>query len=282
MRQLQLLLLALVGAIAAFLVPAEIRSTSLQIGDTLRRSLPVFSTLEKRKGGGGGGRGGGGSSSSGSSSSGSSGSSSGSSGSSGGGRSGSSGSSGSTSSSSNSGGRTSSGSGVRPSYGGGRAYGGGSSVPYSSGKKTPKGLIAGGILAGGALGFLGTAWAASWIYGAYPYHYNRPWVYYNQSSNQNETTPVNCLCGRYRSCGCDENDDQNYIKSVIGNGSPAQFNKSLVTVANNGSQKTIFLNGDLPNGTTASGGTDSGVAGMSPKAAWAFATFMLATVFVAL
>jgi len=134
----------------------------------------------------------------------------------------------------------------------------------------------------GALGFLGTAWAASWLYGAYSYPYNRPWVYYNQTSNKNETTPVSCLCGRYQSCGCDENDDQNYIKSIIGNGAYGQLNNSVVTVANNGSRKTIYLNGDLPNGTTASGGTDSGVGAMSPKAAWAFAAVMVALVFSSL
>jgi uncharacterized membrane protein YgcG len=69
MRQLSFLLIALLGAFAAFasLIPAKARSTSLQL---VERDAPELNILEKRKGGGGGGKGGG---SSGSSSSGSSG-----------------------------------------------------------------------------------------------------------------------------------------------------------------------------------------------------------------
>jgi uncharacterized membrane protein YgcG len=73
MRQLSFLLIVLFGALAAlaYLVPAEVRSTSLQV---VERDAPELNILEKRKGGGGGGKGGG-SSGGHSSSSGSSGSS---------------------------------------------------------------------------------------------------------------------------------------------------------------------------------------------------------------
>lgn len=46
------------------------------------------------------------------------------------------------------------------------------------------------------------------------------------------------------------------MDSLLGNGTSAPQNSSMVTVANvNGTQKA-YINGTLPNGTTASGGTD--------------------------
>jgi hypothetical protein len=211
--------------------------------------------LERRKGGGGrgGGSSGGGSSSGGSSSS--------------GGRGGSSGGS--------SGGRTSTGSGVSPRFGGGRYYGGGAAVPYSAGSKTPKGLIAAPLLLGaGALAIM----PGLWLYSVYPYHYNNPYRFYNRTANgtrngnnndndrrmvrlvtrqeqqgANETLPVVCLCQEYSPCGCDENDDPTYINDLVGNGSYAALNKTLVTVSDVNNTRTLVLNGTLPNGTTAAG-----------------------------
>ncbi|KAI1209149.1 uncharacterized protein F4807DRAFT_427366 [Annulohypoxylon truncatum] len=205
--------------------------------------------LWKRKGGGGsGGRGGSGSS--GGSSSGSSGSS--------GGR----GSSGSTSggrgsSSSNTGGSTTTGSGVRPGYGGGTYYGGGAKQPYRSGTTSPSGIVP-FVLAGTALGTLGFI-GATWAYGAYVYPYTHHYYYHNTTNNQNETKPVTCLCDYYEVCGCDDNGNQTYFNSVIGDGSYAGLNRSLVTVADNTTtnESTIYIKGSLPNGTTSSGGTES-------------------------
>ncbi|CAO2657932.1 Nn.00g071920.m01.CDS01 [Neocucurbitaria sp. VM-36] len=203
-------------------------------------------TLEKRKGGGG--RGGGG-------------------GSSGGGRSGGSSSGGSsrTSSSSFSGGSTRSGSGPSRAFGNGRYYGGGAAVPYSAGSRTPKGLLAGALIAP----FLILAvFPGIWLYNVYPYHYNNPYRFYNQSAinntnsnskratGANETLPVLCLCQEFSVCGCDENDDQQYLDDLVGNGSYASLNKTLVTVSDVNGTKTLVLNGTLPNGTTAPGGTD--------------------------
>ncbi|KAH4048317.1 hypothetical protein HBH98_226130 [Parastagonospora nodorum] len=218
-------------------------------------------TLQRRKGGGGRG---GGSSSGGSSS--------------GGGRSGGgSSSSGRTSGSSMAGGRTSTGSGPKPAYGRGAYYGGGAAVPYSAGSRTPKGLIAAPLLVGGAaLAIM----PGLWLYSVYPYHYNNPYRFYNRTANRtnnndndndrrslvylvtrqeqgaNETLPVVCLCQEFSPCGCDENDDPAYISDLVGNGSYAALNKSLITVSDVNNTRSLVLNGTLPNGTTAAGGED--------------------------
>jgi len=197
--------------------------------------------LWKRRGGGGGGGGrGGGSSSSGSSSSGSS--SSGSSSSGGGGR------------TSTSGGRTSSGSGPAPAYGGGRFYGGGATVPYKAGGKSPSGLVPVALVAGIGVG------AAFWVAGSYMYHYNAPYRFYNQSSRQNETKPIDCGCLPELVCGCDENNDPQYLSDIVGNGT--NLNATLVSVATVDGVQRIIINGTLPEGTTAAGGDDSAGAGM--------------------
>jgi hypothetical protein len=220
-------------------------------------------TLERRKGGGGRGGSSGSSGSSSSSSSSSSG---------GGGRSG--GSSGRTSTSSNSGGSTRAGSGTSRTFGSGRYYAGGAAVPYSAGKHTGKGLPAGALLAPVAVLAI---MPGLWLYSVYPYHYTNPYRFYNQSATndndndkrslwtrqtqgRNETLPVVCLCQEYSVCGCEENDDQQYLNDLVGNGSYAALNKTLVTVSNVNNTKTLVLNGTLPNGTTAPGGEDEGAA----------------------
>lgn len=212
--------------------------------------------LWKRKGGGGGGGRGG--------SSGSSGGSSGSSGGSSGGR---------GSSSSNVGGSTTTGSGVRPSYGGGSYYGGGAKQPYKSGGPSPTGILP-FVVAGAAIGYVGFV-GASFAYGAYVYPYTHRYPYYNSTNQQNETKPVSCLCDYYESCGCDDNGNQTYFNSIIGDGSYANLNKSLVTVADNDTtnDSTIYILGTLPNGTTAAGGTEdpnaaSGLHALARAAGW--------------
>lgn len=161
--------------------------------------------------------------------------------------------SGRTSSTSTSGGRSSSGSGPAPSYGGGRFYGGGASVPYKSGGRSPSGLVPVALVAGLGVG------AAFWIAGSYMYHYNNPYRFYNQSSRQNETKPIDCGCLPEAVCGCDENNDPQYLSDIIGNGT--NLNTSLVSVATVDNVQRIIINGTLPPGTTASGGTDDDSAG---------------------
>jgi hypothetical protein len=157
------------------------------------------------------------------------------------------------SSSSSTGGSTTTGSGTRPNYvAGGVYYGGGAKTPYTSGSRSPGGIVP-GLLIGSSLGFLGTYW----LLGAYSYPYTHQYYYHNDTTNKNETKPVDCLCRQDQECGCDDNGDDTYFSSLIGNGTYAGLNQSVITVANANGTDTIFINGTLPNGTTASGGTDS-------------------------
>lgn len=215
-----------------------------------------LSYLEKRRGGGGSSGGGGHSSSSGSSSS-SSGSSGSSSGSSGGAKSGSSGSS----STGGSRGSTSSSSSISPSYGGGRYYAGGATSSYRSGGRSPSGILP-FALAGAALGIF----PGLWLYGAYEYPYNHDYSFHNSSNSsqpqgQNETLPVTCLCQMYSACGCDNNSNTTYLDSLVGNGSAADENSTLIHVGDVNGTKTLIINGTLPNGTNGSTSSTSSVAG---------------------
>ncbi|SPQ18009.1 dbbdb5a0-9ef0-4ec8-ad23-f2250980fed9 [Thermothielavioides terrestris] len=275
-----LLASALLGdaAVSAAVAPPFAEVAAHQPYQDSKRDAPSYEDLWKRKGGGGGGGRGGGGGSSGGSSGSSSGSSS-----SGGGRGGSSGSSGSSSSgssgsgasggrgssSSNAGGRTTTGSGPAPVYGGGRYYSGGAAVPYTAGSRSPSGLVP-AFFIGSALAF----WPGVWLYGAQLYHFNHPYSFYNASSKQNETKPVTCGCDPYNECSCDENGDNQYMKDLVGNGSYAGLNKSVINVANVNGTSTILINGTLPNGTTAAGGSESpnaagdGLHGLLQHAGW--------------
>lgn len=165
----------------------------------------------------------------------------------------SSGSRGSTSSSS--GGRTTTGSGAPRTYGGGAYYGGGTTVPYRAGGVSTLGLATVGLFGVGALSL--AFWPGVWYHPAYLYPYNNPWTYHNATTGNNETKPVTCGCDAYQECGCDDNNSTDYVSNVVGDGSYSNLNRSLVTVANVNGTDTILINGTLPNGTTADGGTES-------------------------
>lgn len=117
-------------------------------------------------------------------------------------------------------------------------------------------------------------WPGLWLYGAHLYPYSHPYIYYNHTSQQNETKPVECACDPYNECGCDENGDQQYMNDLVGNGSYDGLNKSLITVADVNGTSTLLINGTLPNGTTAQGGTENpnaaadGMRGMLQHAGW--------------
>jgi hypothetical protein len=235
--------------------------------DSAPRSAEIVApehTLERRKGGGG--RGGG--------------SSGGGSGGSGGGRGG------------NSGGSTRAGSGAPRGYGGGAYYAGGAAVPYSAGQRSSKNsLPAGPLLVGaGALAIM----PGLWLYSVYPYHFNNPYRFYNRSANAtnnnnnardlvsrqqqmgaNETLPVVCLCQENSVCGCEENDDKKYLDDLVGNGSYAALNKSIVTVSDVNNTRTLVLNGTLPDGTTAPGGQDDAAAALSISGYWVMGLVVL-------
>jgi hypothetical protein len=172
------------------------------------------------------------------------------------------------------GGATTTGSGPRPAFGGGTYYSGGARTPYAAGARSPLG-IAPVLIGAGVLGFWGGA--LLWPHGAYFYPYSHPYGFYNHSSNRNESKPVQCGCDPTEECSCDDNSNSTYMNEIIGDGSYANLNKSVVTVADVNGTSTILINGTLPNGTTASGGTDdpngsSAAAGMNlllQNAAWA-------------
>lgn len=266
---------ALLDATAsAFAIPDTTELTTFAIPAHAARDDPStsYSDLFKRKGGGGsGGKGGSsGSSSSGGGTSSSSSSSSGKGGSSSSSSTGKTGSTGSTSSSSSSGrgssssatgGRTTTGSGAAASYGGGKYYGGGTTVPYRAGAVSTLGIAPIFLIGAASLAF----WPGVWYHPVYAYPYNNSWTYHNATTNANETKPVECGCDAYQECGCDDNNSTDYVSSVLGTGAYNQLNQSLVTVAAVNGTDTILLNGTLPNGTTASGGTESPSAGVGMR-----------------
>lgn len=149
------------------------------------------------------------------------------------------------------------GSSAKPSYGGGKYYGGGSTRAFSSGTKSPRGIVP--LTVGvGAAAFI---FPGIWLYGAYNYPYGHGYSYRNRTrranntddriqrrQDQNVTLPVTCLCAMYSACGCDDNDDNTYLDSVIGDGT--NLNASLVHIGpNENGTQTIALNGTLPNTT---------------------------------
>lgn len=90
------------------------------------------------------------------------------------------------------------------------------------------------------------------------YNYNHPYHFRNTSNNNaNESLPVICGCAQYAECGCDESDNTTAtLDELVGNGSYAGLNKSVVTVGTKDGQKVLLINGTLPNGTTAKGTED--------------------------
>jgi len=115
-----------------------------------------------------------------------------------------------------------------------------------------------------------------------------PWTFYNSTAGANQTKPVNCLCEEYQECGCDDNSNSTFQSDVLGDGSYNNLNKSLVTVDDVNGTSTILINGTLPNGTTASGGTDSASAATSLSRTilhnsgyWIMAGFVGCAVFLA-
>ncbi|KAM0329404.1 hypothetical protein ACHAQA_004711 [Verticillium albo-atrum] len=230
------------------------------------------SDLWKRKGGGGG-RGG--------SSGGSSGS---------GGRGGSGGGGRPPNTGGSQGGRTVQGSGPQPRFGGGRFYGGGAVAPYRAGARSPVGFIAPFVLVGAAALIF---WPGSWHgHRVQHYEFNNTHTFFNESAGENQTKPVLCGCAEDFPCGCDEPQDEGdrdtFLNELIGNGSYAALNKSVIDVGERDGRSTILLNGTLPDDTTLADPNaeeDSAAAGMHALASsvgwWPMAGAALAAVFMA-
>lgn len=155
------------------------------------------------------------------------------------------------------GGTTTAGSGPQPrAYRGGNTYyPGGAPVPYKAGNPTPGGVNSRFIGAAGLGIFPGV-----WLYGAYAYSYPGHYLYHNRTSNQNETHPMECLCGRFQECGCNANNQTDYVTDIANNNTVSR----LATVDG---VKTLVVNGTLPNGTTAASGAPAFSQSMS-MAGW--------------
>jgi hypothetical protein len=69
----------------------------------------------------------------------------------------------------------------------------------------------------------------------------------------------------YAECGCDDNGNSTFLDSLIGDGSYSNLNLSLVNVADINGSSMIVLNGTLPNGTTAAGGTEDAFSSAAMK-----------------
>ncbi|KAL9101270.1 MAG: hypothetical protein Q9163_003442 [Psora crenata] len=120
----------------------------------------------------------------------------------------------------------------------------------------------GGLLPFALVGSAAALYPGIWLYGAYGYNYHNPYSFRNRTnstSNANETLPVTCLCDRYSACGCDDNGNRTFLDDLVGNGSYAALNKSVVNVANINGSRTLVLNGTLPNGTDTTDETSAAV-----------------------
>lgn len=185
---------------------------------------------------------------------------------------------------SNVGGTSNRGSGPQPNPRTG-VYNGGARAPYRSGGISPAGLIAFPLAAAAIIAF----WPGWWLHShvnAYQYHNN--YQFRNQSQTTSQTTansatnngtlqslPVICACADDVSCACDETGNNTYIDELVGNGSYAALNKSLITVADYKGTKTLFINGTLPNGTTAADPNAPDDNGTAPGNSAASSTAML-------
>ena len=61
----------------------------------------------------------------------------------------------------------------------------------------------------------------------------------------------------YSACGCDNNTNTTYLDTLVGNGSAADENSTLLHIGLVNGTKTLILNGTLPNGTNDTDDTSS-------------------------
>lgn len=183
---------------------------------------------------------------------------------------------------SNNGGTSRGGTGPSRGFGGGRFYGGGGATPFRAGRASPAG-IAPFLLVGGALAF----WPGVWLAGAHMYPYSYTHRFHNATTDRDETAKVLCACAEHAVCGCDENNNTAFYNELIGNGSYAALNKSLVNVGEFRGSKTLLINGTLPNGTTADGADQESAAGLGMgdlgrvAGFWPLIATVVATIFLA-
>lgn len=77
---------------------------------------------------------------------------------------------------------------------------------------------------------------------------NNTYEYYNITTDEDEERTILCGCAEEAVCGCDPNDE--VMKELIGNGSYAALNKTIINVARENGTDYFLVNGTLPDGTT--------------------------------
>lgn len=167
------------------------------------------------------------------------------------------------------------GAGAPRSFASGKYYGAGSATPYAAGRRSPGGILP-VLLVGGAIAF----WPGVWLHGAYMYNYPNSYRFRNETTDDEEDLPVICGCDPNNPCGCDENDDEEYLEDL------ADADQSLVTVGDVNGTKTLLINGTLAEGTEPPVPDDgSAAAGLATLAEalgyWPVVAAALASVFVA-
>lgn len=133
------------------------------------------------------------------------------------------------------------------------------------------------MILGGAVvaGLYAALWNPYPVYGYpfyAPYYYQYPMATnYNNNNNgaaaNNYSMNVVCYCEQYSECGCDDNNNSTFLAEVIGD--PPR-NSSIVTIVQNGTNETAYINGTLANGTTAADPNASGASAVAAMGASAW------------
>lgn len=125
-------------------------------------------------------------------------------------------------------------------------------MPYAAGHRSPLGIVP-FLLPLGALAFF----PGLWMHPVYAYPFTHPYYYVNQTTNQNQSIPVTCLCEEYAECGCDNNQNSTYYESLFNGSMPTDTNTTRIALVNG--TETLYINGTLPNGTTAASASGASV-----------------------
>jgi hypothetical protein len=138
-------------------------------------------------------------------------------------------------------------------------------VPFTAGSTSPSGIKPQSLPVKRA----GAVFVGAWAFGAWAYPYPHVVVFHNVSrDNDTQSARLVCLCQKYEECGCDSNQNAGYVNDLVGNGSYAALNQSVVQVGRWKGQEALFVNGSLANGTTASSFA-TGTQSMLTHASWA-------------
>lgn len=151
-------------------------------------------------------------------------------------------------------------------------------MPYTAGSRSPLGLTP-FLLPLGALAFF----PGIWLFGAYAYHNTHAYNYHNNTSNQNQSLPITCLCQEYSVCGCDDNGNSTYIDSLVKNATDSNgniHNTSTIALATVNGTQGIYVNGTLSNDTTAADPSiaSAAVQMVNLSGYWVMVAVVLATV----